>query len=90
MNKAEFINAISEESNFSKKDVANMFETMTKVITDTLKANDKITLAGFGTFETRRRAAREGRNPHTGETINIAAKRVPAFKASGKLKESIQ
>lgn len=90
MNKAEFINAISEESNFSKKDVANMFETMTKVITDTLKANDKITLAGFGTFETRSRAAREGRNPHTGETINIAAKRVPAFKASGKLKESIQ
>lgn len=90
MNKAEFINAISEESNFSKKDVANMFETMTKVITDTLKANDKITLAGFGTFETRHRAAREGRNPHTGETINIAAKRVPAFKASGKLKESIQ
>lgn len=90
MNKAEFINAISEESNFSKKDVANMFETMTKVITDTLKANDKITLAGFGTFEIRRRAAREGRNPHTGETINIAAKRVPAFKASGKLKESIQ
>ena len=90
MNKAEFINAISEESNFSKKDVANMFETMTKVITDTLKANDKITLAGFGTFEPRRRAAREGRNPHTGETINIAAKRVPAFKASGKLKESIQ
>ena len=90
MNKAEFINAISEESNFSKKDVANMFETMTKVITDTLEANDKITLAGFGTFETRRRAAREGRNPHTGETINIAAKRVPAFKASGKLKESIQ
>lgn len=90
MNKAEFINAISEESNFSKKDVANMFETMTKVITDTLKAKDKITLAGFGTFETRRRAAREGRNPHTGETINIAAKRVPAFKASGKLKESIQ
>ena len=90
MNKAEFINAISEESNFSKKDVANMFETMTKVITDTLKANDKITLAGFGTFETGRRAAREGRNPHTGETINIAAKRVPAFKASGKLKESIQ
>ena len=90
MNKAEFINAISEESNFSKKDVANMFETMTKVITDTLKANYKITLAGFGTFETRSRAAREGRNPHTGETINIAAKRVPAFKASGKLKESIQ
>lgn len=90
MNKAEFINAISEESNFSKKDVANMFETMTKVITDTLKANDKVTLAGFGTFETRCRAAREGRNPHTGETINIAAKRVPAFKASGKLKESIQ
>lgn len=90
MNKAEFINAISEESNFSKKDVANMFETMTKVITDTLKAKDKITLAGFGTFETRSRAAREGRNPHTGETINIAAKRVPAFKASGKLKESIQ
>ena len=90
MNKAEFINAISEESNFSKKDVANMFETMTKVITNTLKAKDKITLAGFGTFETRSRAAREGRNPHTGETINIAAKRVPAFKASGKLKESIQ
>lgn len=90
MNKAEFINAISEESNFSKKDVADMFETMTKVITDTLKANDKITLAGFGTFETRSRAAREGRNPHTGETISIAAKRVPAFKASGKLKESIQ
>lgn len=90
MNKGEFLDAIAEKAGVEKKNTSAVFEAMTEVISETLKSGDKIILAGFGTFETRNRAARTGRNPHTGEEIKIAAKTVPAFKPSGKLKDSVQ
>lgn len=89
MNKGQFIEAIAEKANLSKKDASAALEAVISTITEALKDGDKITLTGFGTFETRQRAARNGRNPHTGETIKIEAKVAPAFKPGKALKDAI-
>ena len=90
MNKNEFVAAIAEKSGLTKKDAEAALNAYTEVVTDALKAGDSVQLIGFGTFEVRERAARQGRNPHTGETIEIAAAKVPAFKSGKALKNAIQ
>ena len=90
MNKNEFVAAIAEKSGLTKKDAEAALNAYTEVVTDALKAGDSVQLIGFGTFEVRERAARQGRNPHTGETIEIAAAKVPAFKPGKALKDAIQ
>lgn len=90
MNKNEFVAAIAEKSGLTKKDAEAALIAYTEVVTDALKAGDSVQLIGFGTFEVRERAARTGRNPHTGETIEIAAAKVPAFKLGKGLKDAIQ
>ena len=90
MNKNEFVAAIAEKSGLTKKDAEAALNACTAVVADALKAGDSVQLIGFGTFEVRERAARQGRNPHTGETIEIAAAKVPAFKPGKALKDAIQ
>ena len=90
MNKNEFVTAIAEKSGLTKKDAEAALNAYTAVVTDVLKSGDSVQLIGFGTFEVRERAARTGRNPHTGETIEIAAAKVPAFKPGKGLKDAIQ
>ena len=90
MNKTELIAAMSEVSCLTKKDAEAALNACTAVVTDALKAGDSVQLVGFGTFEVRERAARQGRNPHTGETIEIAAAKAPAFKPGKALKDAIQ
>ena len=89
MNKKELINAIAEQAELSKKDAAKAVEAFVEVVTNSLKEDDKVQLIGFGTFEVRERAAREGHNPHTGAKIQILAAKVPAFKAGKALKDAI-
>lgn len=89
MNKTQFIDAIVEKSGLKKKEAEAALNAMTDVIVEALKAGDKIQLVGFGTFEVKERAAREGRNPKTGETIKIAASKHPAFTAGKALKDSV-
>lgn len=88
MNKNEFLDNVAVKANVPHKNAAAVFEAIQQVIVESLKAGDKVTLTGFGTFETRNRAARTGRNPQTGDVINIAAKTVPAFKPGSLLKEA--
>ena len=90
MNKNEFVTAIAEKSGLTKKDAEAALNAYTAVVTDTLKSGDSVQFIGFGTFEVRERAARTGRNPHTGENIEIAAAKVPAFKSGKALKDAIQ
>ncbi len=90
MNKTELIAAMSEVSGLTKKDAEEALNAYIEVVTDALKAGDSVQLVGFGTFEVRERAARQGRNPHTGETIEIAAAKAPAFKPGKALKDAIQ
>ena len=90
MNKNEFVAAIAEKSGLTKKDAEAALNAYTEVVTDALKAGDSVQLIGFGTFEVRERAARQGRNPHTGEIIEIAAAKAPAFKPGKALKDAIQ
>lgn len=89
MNKSEFVDAIAEKASLSKADAAKAVDAVMGVVTDTLKGGDQVTLIGFGTFLNRRREARDGRNPRTGETIKIAAANVPAFKAGKALKDAV-
>ena len=90
MNKNEFVTAIADKSGLTKKDAEAALNAYTEVVTDALKSGDKVQLIGFGTFEVRERAARQGRNPHTGEAIEIAAAKAPAFKPGKALKDAIQ
>ena len=90
MNKTELVAALAEKTGVSKKDTDNTLNAFTEVIVEALKRDGKVQLPGFGTFEVRERAARTGRNPHTGETIEIAAAKVPAFKPGKALKDAIQ
>ena len=83
MNKAELINAIVAKSEMSKKDADVALSAVIDSIKDALKAGEKVQIVGFGTFSVKERAARTGKNPSTGETIQIAASKVPAF-AAGK------
>lgn len=90
MNKTELVAALAEKTGASKKDTDNTINVFTEVIIEALKRDGKVQLPGFGTFEVRERAARTGRNPHTGEAIEIAAAKVPAFKPGKALKDAIQ
>lgn len=90
MNKKELIAQIAERTGASKKAVALNTQALLEIVTETLEAGEKLQLVGFGTFETRERAARIGRNPRDAEKkIKIPAKRVPAFKAGKLLKEKV-
>lgn len=90
MNKAQLIDAIVAKSELSKKDADAALTAVVDAIKDALKAGDKVQLVGFGTFSAKERAARTGKNPATGETIEIAACKVPAFAAGKALKDAIQ
>ncbi|MFC7372346.1 HU family DNA-binding protein [Fictibacillus iocasae] len=90
MNKNELVTNISEKSGLTKKDVEAVVNGMIDEITSALKEGDKVQFVGFGTFETRERASRTGRNPQTGKEITIPASTVPAFKAGNKLKEAVK
>lgn len=89
MNKTELVAAIAEKAELSKKDAEKALAAFTDVVADTLKNGDKIQLVGFGTFEVSERAAREGRNPKTGETMTISASKSPKFKAGKALKDLV-
>ena len=89
MNKTEFIAAVAEKAEISKKDSEKALKAFVDVVTEQLKAGDKVQLVGFGTFEVSERAAREGRNPQTGNTMTIAACKAPKFKAGKALKDGI-
>ena len=89
MNKTEFIAAVAEKAEISKKDSEKALKAFVDVVAEQLKAGDKVQLVGFGTFEVSERAAREGRNPQTGETMTIAACKAPKFKAGKALKDAI-
>jgi DNA-binding protein HU-beta len=90
MNKTELVNAVAEQSELTKQDAAKAVDALFKTISNTLSKEEKIQLIGFGTFEVRERAARTGRNPQTGEEMQIAASKVPAFKPGKELKEAVK
>ena len=89
MNKTELVAAVAEQAGLSKKDAEAAVKAFTGVVAEALKAGDKIQLVGFGTFEVSERAAREGRNPRTGETMTIEASKTPKFKAGKALKDLV-
>ena len=89
MNKTELIAAIAEKAEISKKDSEKALKAFIDVVTEQLKNDDKVQLVGFGTFEVSKRAAREGRNPQTGQTMKIDACKAPKFKAGRALKDAI-
>lgn len=89
MNKTELIAATAERAGISKKDAERVLNAAIDSITASLVAGEKVQLSGFGIFETKNREARVGRNPHTKQSIEIPATRVPAFKASKSLKDAV-
>lgn len=90
MNKSELIAKVAETAELSKKDASKAVEAVFDAISDALQNGDKVQLVGFGNFEVRERSARKGRNPQTGQEIEIAASKVPAFKPGKALKEGIR
>ncbi|WP_019534069.1 HU family DNA-binding protein [Paenibacillus ginsengihumi] len=90
MNKTDLINKVAEVTELSKKDATKAVEAVFDAISEALQAGDKVQLVGFGNFEVRERSARKGRNPQTGEEIEIPSSKVPAFKPGKALKEGIQ
>lgn len=90
MNKTELVKAVSTQAELTQKDAAKVVDALLETISSTLAKEDKIQLIGFGTFEVRERAARKGRNPQTGEEIDIAASKIPAFKPGKELKEAVK
>ncbi len=89
MNRVELIAAMADKAGLAKKDAEKALKAFTDVVAEELKKGDKIQLVGFGTFEVSERAAREGRNPRSGETMTIAACKAPKFKAGKALKDAI-
>lgn len=89
MNKTELINSMAEKSNLSKKDAEAALKSFIETVEETLAAGEKVQLVGFGTFETRERAARTGHNPRTKEAITIPASIAPAFKAGKDFKDKV-
>jgi DNA-binding protein HU-beta len=89
MNKSELIDAVADSANLSKADAGRAVDGIVSSVTDALKGGDAVSLVGFGTFSVRDRAARTGRNPRTGETIQIKASKNPAFKAGKALKDAV-
>lgn len=90
MNKTELITNIAQKSGLTKKDVETVINGLLDEITGALSKGDKVQFVGFGTFETRKRASRSGRNPQTGQVIEIPETTVPAFKAGNKLKDAVK
>jgi len=89
MNKAELIEAMADAADISKAAAGRALDGMVDAITDAMKKGDQVSLIGFGTFSLRERAARTGRNPQTGETINIKASKSPGFKAGKAFKDAV-
>ena len=89
MNKNELIDAIADEADLSKASAGRALDAAINAITAALKNQDTVSLVGFGTFSVKHRAAREGRNPRSGDTIQIAASNAPAFKAGKALKDAV-
>ncbi|NLZ53462.1 MAG: HU family DNA-binding protein [Thermoanaerobacteraceae bacterium] len=89
MNKADLISVMAEKSGLTKKDSEKALNSFIEAVEEALVKRDKVQLVGFGTFEVRERSARKGRNPQTGEEIDIPSASVPAFKAGKALKDSI-
>ncbi|WP_028394021.1 HU family DNA-binding protein [Bacillus cihuensis] len=90
MNKTDLVNAVATQAELTKEDAKKAVDAWIETISTTLAKEEKIQLVGFGTFEVRDRAARTGRNPQTGEEIQIAASKVPAFKPGKELKEAVK
>jgi DNA-binding protein HU-beta len=90
MNKTELVQAVAERTQLTKKDAGNAVNAVFDLIEESLSKGETVQLIGFGNFEVRERAARKGRNPQTGEEIDIAATKTPAFKAGKQLKESVK
>ena len=89
MNKVELVTKMAEKSNLTKKEAALALDAFIESVEEALENKEKVQLVGFGTFETRERAAREGRNPRTKETITIPASTVPVFKAGKEFKDRV-
>lgn len=89
MNKTELINAAAQKSGCSKKDAEKVVNAVLVAVTETLADGASVQIAGFGTFEVRERAEKQGRNPRTGEAITVPAAKVPAFKAGKGLKDAV-
>jgi len=89
MNKSELIDAIAAASGLSKADAGRALDGFTSAVTGALKGGDSVSMVGFGTFAVKHRAARSGRNPRTGETIQIKASNNPSFKAGKALKDAV-
>lgn len=90
LNKTDLINQVSESTELSKKDVTKVIDAVFEAIAGALQNGDKVQLVGFGNFEVRERSARKGRNPQTGEEIEIPASKIPAFKPGKALKDGIK
>lgn len=90
MTKAELIESVANDTNLSKADASKAIDSVIAGITDALKKGDKVTLVGFGVFSVTERKARKGRNPRTGDAIDIAASKTPKFSAGKALKQAIQ
>jgi DNA-binding protein HU-beta len=88
VNKSELVDSIAASADISKAAAGRALDAFTESVTEALKAGDQVALVGFGTFQVRERAARSGRNPQTGETIQISAAKVPSFKAGKALKDA--
>lgn len=89
MNKAELVKAMADETQLTQKDVEKVLNSFVNQVSSALAKKDKVQLIGFGTFESRKRSARTGRNPQTGAEMKIPASTVPAFKARKSLKEKV-
>lgn len=89
MNKAELIEAMADSADISKAAATRALDGMVDAITAAMKEGDQVSLVGFGTFSVKERAARQGRNPQTGETIQIKASNIPSFKAGKALKDAV-
>ena len=90
MTKKELVSAIAEKTEETKVKTEGMLNALIEVVSETLSNGEEVAIAGLGKFEVRERAARNGRNPQTGEVITIAASKVPAFKASKTLKDAVK
>lgn len=89
MNKGEFVDAVAAKGEMTKADAAVAVDAVLDAVTEAMKDGDQVTLVGFGTFLVRKREARTGRNPRTGEPLQIAASNVPSFKAGKALKDAV-
>ena len=89
MNKTELVAAVAEQGEVSKKDAEKVLKAFVDVVTEELKKGEKVQIVGFGTFKVSERAAREGRNPHTGETMMIKASKAPKFEAGKAFKDAL-